>query len=111
MKYFMIVVTFLIIVTFLIFTGCATVYPECEEYLEDSEERAECQVEAREWRRAIDLENYNLCALYYSRSAGSYMIHKNHRHGSRDRVSSSDIRSDLKEFNCKKILGESWAEY
>lgn len=93
------------------FGGCATVFPECEDLENGSSKQKECQVDTREWRNGIDKENYNNCVIAYSRSEKAWMIHRNHRHGPKDRVKSIDLRGDLADNGCQYFLREGWAEY
>lgn len=105
------IILFVAVVLLLIANGCQTLYEACEDTAEDSEERVECQADEREWRMAIDIENYNLCVAAYSNSAKYHMFHNNHAHGPRDRVKHIDITGDLGDNGCRTLLGDAWADY
>lgn len=76
---------------FLIFLGCATTITP----------------EEREWREAIDAENWKMCEYAYQK-AGRPTIHY-HLHG--HHVRSWMIRDDLGDNHCKSVLGKYWIEY
>ncbi len=85
--------------------GCATLTPE--EKLIRSEERA--------WKRQVDWENWTMCDYAY-KQAGAYTIHENHGHdrwGRRSQrgITHWDIKSDLRNNNCRAILRDLWIHY
>lgn len=61
----------------------------------------------REWRKAIDVENWELCQLAY-RQEGVAIRH-NHIHSRYIRW--YEIRDDLVVNNCAVILGDYWIRY
>lgn len=101
----------LVAIAFLAPTGCATTYPECEKFAEDTPEMVECQSDIREWRRGIDKENYINCVVIYEATPKAWMVHKGHSHGKRDRVKNIDVTGDLMDNNCRYYLQDQWADY
>lgn len=68
----------------------------------------EAELEAREYRRAIDRENWELCKLAYEQN-GRPTWHKDHIE--REHHRHWTVKSDLSVNNCRMILGDYWAEY
>ena len=64
----------------------------------------------REARRAIDLENWEMCESAYSVSR-YYTIHLNHRHCRTCRDRAWMIRRDLSVNNCRQVLRDYWIRY
>ncbi len=100
----------LAIVLFL-FAGCATVYPECEMFGEDTSERIQCQIDEREWRQGIDRENWVMCTFVYSKSSGHFMVHYDHRISRLRPHKIWEIRDDLVKNDCRRIMRKMWVEY
>ena len=72
----------------------------------------ELEREQREWRRAIDLGNWELCEKVYDRS-GEIMWHVGHIHrrGESAQSRAFSLRSDLATNKCRHNLGDYWIEY
>ena len=68
------------------------------------------EIEARDWRRGIDLENWNMCEKVYL-DHGRATFHKDHMHGKRDPIRAWMIASDLRVNQCKSVLRDYWIEY
>ena len=64
--------------------------------------------EEREYREAIDKENWGMCMAAYQR-AGKPTYHFYHRgHGD---PKPYQIKEDLVVNGCKRVLGRYWVEY
>ena len=62
-----------------------------------------------EWRRAMDRENWTLCAKVYEQ-AGVPTYHRGHVHR-RNAVDKIEwVRADLMHNNCRRVLGPYWAD-
>ena len=68
------------------------------------------EIEAREWRRAIDNENWSMCDKAH-RQSNVATYHHNHMHGKRDHIQHWMIRTDLVHNSCRLVLGDHWADY
>ena len=62
----------------------------------------------REYNEGIDKANWVVCTKKYLQQ-GEPTYHKGHTHD-RSRVRPIDVRFDLIDNNCKRILGDSWAD-
>jgi len=67
----------------------------------------------REWQKEVDSANYRACVEAYRLFGGgsSLMVHRGHEHHDYSRVYAVELRGDLIDNNCRKILGPLWAEY
>lgn len=74
----------------------------------------EAELEARDYRRAIDKENWRVCELAY-KQAGRYTVHTEHIHDSNGNPRGLPeiwaVKRDLADNNCRMMLGEYWADY
>jgi hypothetical protein len=68
---------------------------------------------ARDWKRGIDAQNWELCDYAY-RKAGRPTVHRDHRHtrhGIRHMNPDAAIRSDLLQNDCRIVLRDYWIDY
>lgn len=88
----------ILLVSMLILSGCA------------GEPLTEDELFERDYKRAMDLENWAACEKAYN-DQGRPTWHMDHRHGERDRIRQWMIKKDLIDNNCRAILGkERWAK-
>ena len=66
--------------------------------------------EEREYQQAIDLENWVMCEKVYEQY-GKWTIHRDHSHTRARPYPRGFVKQDLADNNCRKVLGEYWAEY
>ena len=81
---------------FLLLIGCASL--------------TELEKEEREYREGMDAENWAACDKILSANH-IITVHINHSHGPRSGAGPMDIRMDLLNYRCKRLLGEAWADY
>ncbi len=107
----------IVLLTALMLSGCATVYPECESLVDNPVQFEECRDRMREWRRAVDLENWKLCEIGYSQQ-GVATFHTHDHMSTRElerwrRGSERHdlVRNDLKDNSCQWFLRKYWIKY
>jgi len=73
----------------------------------------ELQKEERAYSLAVAKENWYMCNLIYENKR-LYTVHYDHSHSKRDEerglVRVWDYRMDLRTQDCRRILGDAWAE-
>ena len=84
--------TLVVALAYLALVGCTTMTPE-----------------EAEWAEHHDRLNWELCQLAY-RSSHVRMAYSDHMHGKHRKHRWHDVKSDLAENNCKRVLGKYWAE-
>jgi len=104
-----------ILIFTLVFSGCATIYEECDHLVDYPEAFEICQDEVRMWRDGIDAENWEMCELAY-RNSGVPTMHYDHTHDKfRGIMTESSrkaaIRSDLLANRCRSSLKDWWIDY
>lgn len=79
-------------------SGCATQPLSYEE------------IEARDWRRGIDRENWEMCMAAY-KQADRYTVHVNHEGTPQHHRRINNIRSDLLVNQCRWVMRNYWIDY
>ena len=69
----------------------------------------EMEQEDRAYKHFTVQENWRNCAAIYAEQH-AFTIHYDHRHGPKDKVRTFDLESDLIVNECRRILGEAWAD-
>ena len=80
------------LIFFAVLAGCATHPP-----------LTEAEKEAIAYKNQIERERWDVCAELYNR-ARVPTVHIGHVHGERDRVLQMDIRIDLRNHDCQRIM-------
>ncbi len=99
----------ILLVGMLALGGCATTYPDCVNYEKGTPKYEECQIQVRDERRLIDIENYNNCTAVYSAELVPFWC-VGHPADHRQYVP-SNIRMDLTNNSCRRVLRDHWADY
>lgn len=63
----------------------------------------------REWREAMDRENWHNCRAAYARH--NVFTVSTHTHGRHRTHKANEIKDDLRKNNCKVVLGKEWIYY